>query len=161
MHIRSSRLTASLAAGTAPAAVIAVISILFATGIALASEEVGDEKALSTANARALPNTYLVTLTYKDGGEALEFSTVTAMRHFSLAPPERRIRFRGRLWLQADGRELLDFSVELGQQVAQKDSDAVVSRDGSWSGSAYVESGRPIKIVENPTSWVSVTLKSL
>ena len=153
MPFRFSRLIASKASAAA------ITTVLCIPGIAFALDETDNEKALGMANARALPDTYRIALTYEEGGESLEFSTVTAMRHFSLAPPERRIRFRGRLWLQEDGRELLDFSVELGQQIAQVGSDEVVSRDGNWAGSTYVEPGRPIKIVENPNSTITVTLE--
>ncbi len=137
------------------------LAALAPASAAFASEEVGAEKTQSQANAMALPNTYLITITVDDRGSSFEFSTVTAMRHFSLAPPDRQLRFRGRLWVQSDGRELLDFSVELGQQIAQKDGAAAVSRNGSWSGSAYVESGRPIQIVKNPNSTITVSLRRL
>lgn len=137
----------------------ALVFMLLPIAAVWGAEDTSDERALSTANARALPDTYLVALTFADGAETLEFSTVTAMRHFSLAPPDRRIRFRGRLWLQPDGRELLDFTLELGHLISQVGSDDPVSRDGKWAGSAYVESGRAIKLVENPSSTVTVRLK--
>jgi len=155
-------------------AIIAIVVLAVANlaigGIGLASqaspaspasetpEKLRDGEALSTANAMALPETYRVSLTFEEGKETMTFSTVTAMRHFSLAPAERRLRFRGRLWLQPDGRELLDFSMELGQQIAQKNGSTAVATDGSWSGSAYVESGRPIELVKNPNSTLTVTL---
>ena len=160
MSTRPGRLAASTSGAgiVALVGVIAITTMLFAVGITLAQEETG-VKTQNTANAMALPDTYVVTVSLQDHGEAFEFSTVTAMRHFSLAPPDRQLRFRGRLWVQSDGRELLDFSVELGQQIAQKDGAAAVSRNGSWSGSAYVESGRSIKIVENPNSTITVNLQ--
>ncbi len=161
-HLRTSTARGASASAVAVLAVFAVISAnsaLAPTGAVFASDEVSSDKATSQANAMALTDTYLVTVTLDDRGDSFEFSTVTAMRHFSLAPPERRIRFRGRLWVQSDGRELLDFSVELGQQIAQKNGGSAVSSNGSWSGSAYVESGRSIKIVDNPDSSITVTLK--
>lgn len=142
----------------AASAALAIITILMLSGTALASEDGVDSKSRGEAHAKPLSNTYLVKLTFEDGGKALEFSTVTATRHFSMAPSERRIRLRGRFWLQADGRELLEFSLELGEQIVQPDGSSAVSRGGSWSGSTYFEPGKAIEIVKSPTSTITISL---
>lgn len=139
----------------------AVSTVVLPAGLDAEPEAELDPKALHQKNSSALPHSYLVTLVLEDGDAVHQFSTVTAQRHFAVAPPERRFDFRASLRMQPDGRELLDFSVELQQQFTYGDGETSHTRVGSWKGSTYIETDRTIPIIENPNSKLTVRLKKL
>lgn len=106
----------------------------------------------------ALPDAYLVTLALKLDGETREFSIATASRHFTVSPPDLRLDFRGRLWRQAEGRELLDFTAELQHRIPGEENH---TRVGSYSGSTYIQPGKRTEIAKSPYSTLSVVIKKL
>lgn len=117
-----------------------------------------EDQSTQAASTLALPHTYLVTVTLQDFDQTFAFSTLTAQRHFSLSPAERDLQFRGRLWIQGDGRELLGFSIDFQQALPTPEHGRGHSRGSRWSGSTYFEPGRPIQVVESPDSKITVTL---
>ncbi len=115
------------------------------------------ESVPSPSKHLALPDSYRITLALELNGSTREFSMLTAARHFAMEPPDVRLNFRGRLWQQDDGRELLDFVVELQHHVP--DDENAHTRLGSYTGSVYVELGKVVTIAESPYSKLSVTVR--
>ena len=109
----------------------------------LAAED-GD-KPKSTPGT-ALPLTHRFTLTLVEGDDSSVFSQTVASRNFSMHLGEKNIAFSGRLWSLADGRQMLEYSLELTQWV-DSEAGGRQRRGSTWKGSTHLETGQAVEVV--------------
>jgi hypothetical protein len=109
-------------------------------GASETSREAEDAGA-STALAQAC----IITLSLDEGGESSEFSmTVATTDVFSMNVGDKNIAFRGRIRPLADGKDVVEFTLEFSRVV--EEGGPPRRRGSTWKGSAPFSEGREIEI---------------
>ena len=124
----------------------AIVPLILCLGLAPLVAAAADEEKSNSTPGTALPTTHRFTLTLVEGDETSDFSITVASRNFSLSLGEKNVAFTGRLWKLADGRDLLEYSLDYTQWIDLEEGGRQ-RRGSTWRGSAYLENGRPVEVV--------------